>query len=288
MAQTVAYFEWIHQADSLIKGKQYDKAAGFYDKAFLHANGKLVVHDWYNAACTYALSGNREKAFHVLDELVLSPGFRDGKSLIADPGLSSLREDPRWKKIRSTLAHKDSLAVAKLNKPLKAELDSIFDADQYYRRQLDSVYRKYGDNSPQMDSLEENMARVDSQDLVRVQAVLEKYGWLGADVIGEKGSTTLWVVVQHADDHPELQLRYLPMLRKAVDDGVADSDLLALLEDRVLVNQNKPQLYGTQLTRNEQGIYQPKPIADPSHVDSRRAAMGLEPLKYYLEESNPK
>jgi hypothetical protein len=65
MAQTIAYFESIHQADSLTKLKQYGKAADAYDKAFTQANGRRVNNDWYNAACIYALSGNREKAFHV-------------------------------------------------------------------------------------------------------------------------------------------------------------------------------------------------------------------------------
>jgi tetratricopeptide (TPR) repeat protein len=288
MAQTIVYFESIHQADSLVKLKQYTKAADFYDKALANANGKFVNNDWYNAACIYALSGNREKAFHVLDELALSPRFRDGKSLVADADLGSLHEDPRWKEIQKRMAYKDSVAQTKINKRLKAKLGAIFDLDQLYRRQMDSVYRHYGENSPQMDMLEGNMERVDSVNLIIVRSILDKYGWLGADVIGGKGSTTLWVVIQHADNHPELQRKYLPMMRKAVADGVADSDLLALLEDRVLANENKPQLYGTQLKRNEQGIYQPLTIADSSNVDIRRAAMGLGPLKYYLEESNPK
>ena len=288
MAQTIVYFESIHQADSLTKLKQYGKAADAYDTAFTHAGGRLIGNDWYNAACIYALGGNKEKAFHVLDELALSPRFRDGKSLMADHDLASLHADPRWKDIQKRMADKDSVAQTKLNKPLKAKLDHIFDSDQFYRRQMDSVYQRYGNNSPQMDALEENMTRVDSENLITVQAVLDKYGWLGADVIGGKASMTLWVVIQHADNHPELQRKYLPMLRKAVAGGVADSDLLALLEDRVLENENKPQLYGTQLRRNDQGIWLPMTIADSSHVDDRRAAMGLEPLRYYLEQSNPK
>jgi hypothetical protein len=288
VGQTVRYFEWIHQADSLTKLHRYGQAAECYDSAFTQAGGQIVVHDRYNAVCVYTLTGHDEKAFQALGELAQSPRFTDSRSLLADSDLVLLHDDPRWLPFLHAMAFKDSVAQTKINKPLKLELDSIFDSDQYYRRLVEDVHRKYGDNSPQMDSLEENMARADSQNLVRVSAILDKYGWLGFDVVGDKGSITLWGVVQHADEHPELQKKYLLLMRKAVADGVADKDFLAYLEDRVLVNESKPQLYGTQLVRNSQGIYEPKPIDDPAQVDIRRAAMGLEPLKYYLEESNPK
>jgi hypothetical protein len=76
-------------------------------------------------------------------------------------------------------------------------------------------------------------------------------------------------------------------IRKAVEKGDADPSDLAFLEDRILVGQHKPQLFGSQITTNDQGIGVPFPIADSSHVDSRRAKMGLEPLKYYLQLFNP-
>ena len=288
VGQSVTYFEWVHQADSLTRVHQYGNAAECYDSARARSGGQLVVRDWYNAACVYALTGHAEKAVRVLNELAQSPRFSDSRSLLADSDLVLLHDDPRWMPFVHAMAFKDSLAQTKINQPLKLELDSIFESDQYYRRQIEDVHRKYGDNSPQMDTLEENMGRADSQNLVRVSAILDKYGWLGPDVVGARGSITLWGVVQHADQQPKLQEKYLALMRKAVDAGVADKDLLAYLEDRVLVNEGKPQLYGTQLVRNDHGIYEPNPIVDPDQVDVRRAAMGLEPLKYYLEESNPK
>lgn len=288
VGQTVTYFEWVHQADSLTQLHQYGNAAECYDSAFTRSGDKVVVRDWYNAACVYALTGHDEKAFRALNELAQSPRFSDSRALLADSDLVLLHDDPRWLPYIHAMTFKDSLAQTKIDQPIKLELDSIFESDQFYRRQLEDVHRKYGDKSPQMDTLEENMGRADSQNLARVSAILDKYGWLGPDVVGTRGSITLWGVVQHADQQPKLQEKYLALMRKAVDAGAADKDLLAYLEDRVLVNEGKPQLYGTQLTRNGRGIYEPKPIVDPGQVDVRRAAMGLEPLKYYLEESNPK
>jgi hypothetical protein len=156
-----------------------------------------------------------------------------------------------------------------------------------YRRPLDTVIQKYGANSPQVDSLEDNMAKADSLNLILVRSILDKYGWLGPDIIGGNGSSTLFAVIQHADLAPGVQEKYLPYLRRAVEKGDADPSDLALLEDRILVGQHKPQLYGSQIKTNDQGVSAPFPIADSSHVDSRRAKMGLGPLKYYVQLFNP-
>ena len=54
----------------------------------------------------------------------------------------------------------------------------------------------------------------------------------------------------------------------------------ALLYDRVRLAQGKPQRYGSQMHR-EGNTFQPGPLEDPGHVDSRRRAMGLVPLEDY-------
>lgn len=43
-----------------------------------------------------------------------------------------------------------------------------------------------------------------------------------------------------------------------------------------------PQLYGTQLRRVNDSALEPLPIEDPDHVDERRAAFGLGPLRDYV------
>ena len=48
---------------------------------------------------------------------------------------------------------------------------------------------------------------------------------------------------------------------------------VAYLTDRVLVNEGKPQEYGTQFHVVD-GVRQPRPIREPGKVDERRAARG--------------
>jgi hypothetical protein len=77
------------------------------------------------------------------------------------------------------------------------------------------------------------MRRQDSINLVKVKRIIDKHGWLRPDEIGEAGSSTLFLVIQHTD--VDNQEKYLPILQKAVESGDADPDQQALLEDRIAI-----------------------------------------------------
>ena len=62
--------------------------------------------------------------------------------------------------------------------------------------------------------------------------------------------------------------------------GQASRAHLAYLEDRVRVNAEQPQLYGTQFTVTD-GELGPSPIEDRERLDERRAEAGLEPFADY-------
>lgn len=58
--------------------------------------------------------------------------------------------------------------ISSINKPLKEELEKIFDEDQKYRLMIDSFMSKYGNSSPEMKELIEKMNEVDEKNLKRV------------------------------------------------------------------------------------------------------------------------
>ena len=161
------------------------------------------------------------------------------------------------------------------------ELFVIDDNDQKYRNQLDEVRTKYGGDATEMKDLIKLMTEADSIDLIKVTAILDKYGWLGPGVIGGECNTTLFMVIQHSD--LKVQEKYLPMMRRAVKNGQAKANSLALLEDRVALRQGKKQTYGSQVSWNmiTNRAYV-APLADPDNVDKRRAEVGLPPLAGYL------
>jgi hypothetical protein len=167
---------------------------------------------------------------------------------------------------------------------IMSQLAYVFKTDQQYRIPLEPTIKKYGWNSPQVDSLEELMGIQDSINLRIVTHIIDTYGWLGPDSIGPGGSSALWTIIQHSD--LDVQQKYLPVMRDAVQHSRASASDLAYLEDRVALQEGRKQIYGTQFQLNTKtNTYSFAPIEDELNVDKRRAAVGLEPLEDYAREN---
>ena len=88
-------------------------------------------------------------------------------------------------------------------------------------------------------------------------------------------------VLQHSQ--LETQIRYLPALRAAIKKGNARPKDYAYIQDRILMRQGHPQLFGTQLSRNpETGKDFIWPIQNVEDLDKRRLELGMEPMDQYI------
>jgi hypothetical protein len=154
--------------------------------------------------------------------------------------------------------------------------------DQGIRLKLDSVEKKSGMDAAMASPLVAEMRAVDNRNLARLVAIINQYGWPGRSLVGKAGATTAFLVIQHSDS--EVQQKYLPLVQKAAAQGELEKSAAALLQDRVLMGQGKPQIYGSQLTANKDTKkYEFYTIADEAHVDERRASVGLGPLAEYAK-----
>ena len=168
-----------------------------------------------------------------------------------------------------------------LNLPLAQKFSRLMAIDQRARMYLDSVGTAMGMESEAYQHAIERMKITDAENLQAVSHLLDSCGWLGAEVLGEDGHTDLFLAIQHADT--SAMVKYLPVLRKAVANKIAEPSNLALMEDRVNVSRNLPQRYGSQLHFVSQEVgYQLYPLQDSVQVDQWRAAMQLEPLADYV------
>ncbi len=118
----------------------------------------------------------------------------------------------------------------------------------------------------------------------RLRRITAERGWPTRTLVGADGATAAWAIAQHSDLDPQVQERFLALMRDAVAAGEADPGELAYLEDRVAAGAGRPQTYGTQIGCAEDGTPQPGPLADPDRVDELRAGVGLPPLADYLAE----
>lgn len=166
-------------------------------------------------------------------------------------------------------------------------LSTIDELDQRYRNQIDYIETKYGRKSEEIKKLYTNMHEADSINLIQVEDIIEKYGWLGYKDIGDQANSTLFMVIQHSN--LKTWQKYLPIMKDAVANGKAKSKELALLEDRLDLFEGRKQNYGSQIfwsfTKKKYCIL---PLNDPDNVDKRRAAVGLPPLADYVSNWNIK
>jgi len=173
---------------------------------------------------------------------------------------------------------------------LQAELEAMLDTDQSHRMMMITIGKQHGSDSPEMTALWKKQQSIDVTNTARLVNIVERNGWPGIRLVGEKGARGAFLVLQHADY--TLQKKYLPLFRAAVAAGEARPWNLALLEDRVLTREGKKQIYGSQWRKNGDGIWELYPIEDEPGVDKRRQALGMpliaEDAKGYGVEYRPK
>lgn len=138
---------------------QLAKATGSGEAYFMHGFGLHLQGKWkaaiteferakdadfrapvavYNIACANALLGNKEEALDRLEESA-ALGFKSRTTIINDPDLASLRDDPRFDKVVSDMsAGLDELAEAMLFEPILGEWD-VFNGEQQWVGRLYSA-----------------------------------------------------------------------------------------------------------------------------------------------------
>ncbi|RNC86369.1 MAG: hypothetical protein ED556_08735 [Winogradskyella sp.] len=188
--------------------------------------------------------------------------------------------------------NKKSSAELGVNKLSGQKLDSIANLleivyvdDQHLRQGYQNIEKEFGRDSKQIKEFWDEQSKLDSINLEKVTAIIEHFGWLGADEIGQDANSALFLVIQHSDLNT--QMKYLPILKKATESGKASTIDYALLKDRVLIRQGEKQIYGTQLSwDSEMKEYYVASMIEPEKINDRRASVGLGTIQEYIEYWN--
>lgn len=131
------------------------------------------------------------------------------------------------------------------------------------------------------------LGRVKQDDQLRkkhleaLKQIIKLVGWPTIQLVGSEASHMAWSIVQNADHDIPYQKLVLNVLKEAKDGQILKSEI-AYLTDRILVNEGKNQLYGTQYEVDAQGNIIPKPIESLDKVDQRRKEFGLVSFSEYL------
>lgn len=122
--------------------------------------------------------------------------------------------------------------------------------------------------------------QIDKANTERLKEIVDTCGWPLISQIERKTAYDAWILVQHATDDLPFQEHCLALM-KAAPKGEVEQKLIAYLEDRTELANGREQIYGTQFFTNESGELVCSPIKNPTEVDQRRVAVGMEPLSEY-------
>jgi len=184
----------------------------------------------------------------------------------------------------------------KINVELKSKLETILKKDQGIREIVNgnlSNERKVkllSELNLKETDIEGNkkfelMREIDSLNLLETENIIKNYGYPGKSLVGEPANKAVFYVIQHSDKLD----KYLPLIRKAAENGDISKTSLALAEDRNLMYQGLEQIYGTQIKgqANKKGewIYYLWPIRNIDSINIWRKEVGIEQtLEEYLKE----
>lgn len=130
------------------------------------------------------------------------------------------------------------------------------------------------------DSLRTLREKIYRDNFTQLLKMIEEHGWLGKSLVGEDGAEAAWLIAQHGTHAPIEQVKLLPKLIVAANEGEAKMSHYAHLYDLVSSHHRRPQRYGTLRWENpETGEWEIYPIEEPEKVNEYRKEAGLPPLK---------
>lgn len=156
-------------------------------------------------------------------------------------------------------------------------------SDQTAREAAIKAMQSPGMRADRRRAVFKHVAKVDGDNLAWLQAETKAHGFPTPAEVGEQGMDAAFLLTQHADSDPAFQASVLKTLAaRGKNMGIKTSDY-ALLTDRVLRAEGKPQRYGTQFTADPAhlGKMTMDPVENPAGLDARRTAMALPPIKDY-------
>ena len=124
-------------------------------------------------------------------------------------------------------------------------------------------------------------AKEDHRNQELVISIIEKCGMPRLKEVWQRQMDAIWLGLQHSTK--DIRKKYFPQIEKAVKNGDLSKQQYALMKDRILMDEGKPQIYGSQIENGK--LYK---LENPKTINERRKEMGMEPIDDYLKYFNIK
>ena len=272
---------WAQSADQLRKDGNLEAAIEAYKIEY--AKSPENWRNTYDLACAYALTFQIDSAYYYLDF-----ALKDDSSLwaLADTDLFALIDDKRWisvenEQIRKFQEKNDPLKQPEYTKKLLRLIlkDQALD---YYIDQAKRYFMKQGKAPQWYYPIGAFKQQIAAENYGIMQDLIVEYGWPKYSTVGKIAADAPLLIINHHESD-SVRIKYLSLVKQSCLENEGSCMEYAKIQDRILVNANKPQIYGMQFRYDENRNLEPFPIVDPEYVDQRRKEIGLESLKDYLK-----
>ena len=269
----------VNHAESLLRAGDIGPAVEEYRKMYLQKrNDRLVI---YNYACALSLAGQIDSSITYLRKVI---DIEPSVSILTDPDLLADRQSPEWEEFENWLvaAVNEKTGNSIKDTEYASSLWRLMCLDQAGFYEMGIAIRSLGAGSPVVTALRRMQALQNEKNLAELEVLLDSKGWPEKSQVGNEASEAAFYVLQHAN--PEAQIKYLHLFEEACGNNEANWQQYALMFDRMRINLNLPQRYGTHAildnrANSELRLY---PLEDENLVDQWRKEKGLEPLNDYL------
>jgi len=275
----------IDKVDSLVNEGNIRGAIAEYKKMYFLNPGDSRTA--YNYACLLSRSSQADSAFRYLNLAVKS---NPSATPLTDPDLLALREDKRWTDFENNLItminEKNGNVIRDIG--YAKSLWRLQCMDQYCFYETGLAARKLGPDSPVVTALRRFQIMINEKNLKDLESLLSQKGWPKRSEVGPEAAGAAFFVLQHSN--ADAQQKYISLFEKSCRENEASWQQYALMFDRMRMNQNKPQRYGTHTFLDPKAgspneLY---PLEDEAKVEEWRREIGLEPLKDYLSRTGIK
>ncbi|HEY0457922.1 MAG TPA: DUF6624 domain-containing protein [Pyrinomonadaceae bacterium] len=166
---------------------------------------------------------------------------------------------------------------AQTDAALRGELLKMLDVDQQAREQCAK-----GNGDEQLKCLIETLEKVDKPNAARLNEIFNQTGFPTEKAVGKDGLQAFMILLQHTPDET-LRRKCLKPITKAFKRKEIPPQDYANFVDRLLVHQNKPQIYGSNFDFKD-GKLVMSPVRNRKNLDRRRRKIGLPTIEEYAKK----
>lgn len=261
----IPYYLKVYQADSLYLIGNYERSYQILDSLF--KKYEPLNTDNYAEYSNYLTSSLKSGHLDKLKDKVIYGLVNFGNVQTYHKDSYQMYLDLR-ENCGITRDEEDSLKAiynSRLNVELRAMIVDMFKRDQDVR----------------LENVNESVEKIDNENRIKINAIFKEYGFPNKKLVGSGYSSqyrfNLETLIIHQPD--SVRLKYLPVFFDAVKKGYIDPEPYAAIYDRVQLDKNLHQYYGTFLCDSSGEMCL---LSNPKKIDSIRYSIGLPHYKYYF------